>query len=412
MAGGYDVSGYHGFGIGPDDVWICKIDSNKNVVLSNCFGGSDIEDAYSIFRTADNSFIISADCRSTDGDVTCLPLSAQAWILKVDSLGLLRWQYCLGGVGTDHGQYAIEDHKNRILTLNSTIGNSNCTGLGSFDINFTILDSSGNDIFHKCLGGSSSDDPGKILLHDDGTISIIGTTSSNDLDVSGNNGGRDIWIVNLDSNYNVISQKCIGGSSNDNYSNIIQCRNGNYVIVGYTASTDINGIPINNHGIWDALVIETDSLWNVLWAQSYGGSQFDYATSVIESSTGSLYVSGYTNSVDGDVSSSHGDYDSWVFKLDPLNTSIGNTDFIWTSVFASVDLNNSMFNITLTSADSKALQLQLFNSIGQQIAEKSVLPVIGHNEFQIKANNVSSGIYYCLLHNEVGNKVVKCGIKK
>ena len=41
---------------------------------------------------------------------------------------------------------------------------------------------------------------------------LVGSTYSNDIDVSGNHGESDMWVIKIDTIGNINWQKCIGGS--------------------------------------------------------------------------------------------------------------------------------------------------------------------------------------------------------
>ena len=72
---------------------------------------------------------------------------------------------------------------------------------GSFPYSpdFWVLkaDSIGNFIWGKCIGGTGDDIAYDIKQTPDGGYVIAGTSSSNDGDVTGNNGGNDVWVVKL-----------------------------------------------------------------------------------------------------------------------------------------------------------------------------------------------------------------------
>ena len=52
--------------------------------------------------------------------------------------------------------------------------------------------------WQKCFGGTSVDEPDKIIRSNDGGYIIAGSTTSNNCDVNYNHGGRDIWILKTD----------------------------------------------------------------------------------------------------------------------------------------------------------------------------------------------------------------------
>src|SRR5205809_308804 len=64
-------------------------------------GGTDGEEAYSLQQTTDGGFIVAGRSNSNDGDVSGNHGNYDYWILKLDSLGDLIWQKSLGGSNDD-----------------------------------------------------------------------------------------------------------------------------------------------------------------------------------------------------------------------------------------------------------------------------------------------------------------------
>jgi len=80
--GGYIVAGYtNSFGAGDDDIWVLKLDSNGEVVWQKTYGGSGVDDAYSIQQTSDGGYILAGRTNSFGAG------GYDAWVLKLDSLG-------------------------------------------------------------------------------------------------------------------------------------------------------------------------------------------------------------------------------------------------------------------------------------------------------------------------------------
>jgi len=61
------------------------------------------------------------------------------------------------------------------------------------------LDSIGNIIWQKCLGGSADDEAFCIQQTSDSGFIVAGYTRSNNGDVTGNHGESDYWIVKFEA---------------------------------------------------------------------------------------------------------------------------------------------------------------------------------------------------------------------
>ncbi len=79
---------------------------------------------------------------------------------------------------------------------NGTTGQA-ASNHGSNDVFIVRTDSLGNYLWSQCYGGTGSDIGYSIALTPDGFPVFTGMTESNDGDVSGNHGGKDLWLVKL-----------------------------------------------------------------------------------------------------------------------------------------------------------------------------------------------------------------------
>ncbi|RAI75936.1 hypothetical protein HMF3257_20380 [Spirosoma telluris] len=184
------------------DVWVSKLNSDGNLTWYKFFGGNGQDYANSVKATPDGGYVVAGYTESADGpygDVRGVYHgNGDAWILKLSGTGDLLWQKTLGGSGKDNA-YAITPTS-------------------------------------------------------DGAYLVAGTTDSNDGDVSGNHGNNDAWLVKLNSSGEIINQKTYGGTGADEGKAITSTADGGYILVGSTTSN--NGDVSGNHGNQDAWVVK------------------------------------------------------------------------------------------------------------------------------------------------------------
>ncbi|MEO6668119.1 MAG: hypothetical protein ABIN36_01500 [Ferruginibacter sp.] len=193
---------------------------------------------------------------------------------------------------------------------------------------FFILLISGNCLFaqyplpgiqwQKYLGGSQIDKPTDILINPDGTSIVVGSSNSNDGDVTGHHGPTatsDGWVVKLDTAGNIIWQHSYGGTANDGFTTIISTTDNGFLCVGYTESND--GDVSGYHGGGDIWIVKINGAGTILWSRCYGGSKTDYVSDAVLND-GYYGIIGTSYSYDGDVLSGVNgrlDSDAWVFKI-------------------------------------------------------------------------------------------------
>lgn len=229
----------------------------------------------------------------------------------------IEWQKCLGGENNESGVITLTLDGGYIVAGYSESNDGNVIGNhGNSDVWVVKLDALGNTSWQKCLGGSNYDGANAVIQCRDSGYVVVGASESNDADVSGNHGGFDFWVVKLDALGNVSWQKSLGGSAFDAANSIIQTTEGGYVVVGVSESN--NGDISGNHGNYDAWIVKLDELGNISWQKSLGGSAFDAVYSIIQKQVGGYVVAGYTYSNNGDVNGNNGAHDFWIIELDTL----------------------------------------------------------------------------------------------
>ncbi|UAY52025.1 T9SS type A sorting domain-containing protein [Ferruginibacter albus] len=138
----------------------------------------------------------------------------------------------------------------------------------------------------------------------DGGCIVAGYANYNEDDVTGNHGGDDFWVVKLSFAGVIQWQQCYGGSYDDIAYSIQQTTDGGYIIAGSTLSSDgqVTGFHRNlQNPLWeDYWVVKIDSIGELQWQKTLGGTGFDEAYSVAQTLDGGYIVAGVSNSGDGD----------------------------------------------------------------------------------------------------------------
>ena len=131
-------------------------------------------------------------------------------------------------------------------------------------------------------------------------------------------GYGDIWMFKCDSAGNILWQNCYGGLGIDwSYGGSITS-DGGLIFTGYSTSND-SVFVISNHGQFDAWAAKVDSMGNLEWGKSIGGSLDEEGKDIKEIDINHYLLTGSTQSSDGDMpANNHGNKDIWVAKLEVL----------------------------------------------------------------------------------------------
>ncbi len=135
--------------------------------------------------------------------------------------------------------------------------------------------------FVRTYGGSKNESANAIVKTQDGGYAVFGYTQSNDGDIIDKQGGLfDYWLLKFDQTNNLQWQKTFGGSDDDRGTDIIETADGGFVIFGFSQSN--NGNVTENAGASDFWVIKLNALGVISWQKSYGFSGADDGISVIQ----------------------------------------------------------------------------------------------------------------------------------
>ena len=301
---------------GDYDYWVVKFDSIGDITWQKTFGGSNEDIAYSIQQTADEGYIVAGNSQSNDGDVSGNQGSSDFWVIKLTSAGVITWQKTFGGYSWDVASSIQQTLDGGYVVAGRSLSNNgDVTGNhGNEDYWVVKINSIGNIEWQKSLGGSGSEHAYSIQQTFEGGYIIAGFTLSNDGDVIGNHSSLgDFWIVKLTTIGDITWQKSLGGTGSESANQIQQTIDGGYIVVGWSDSND--GDVTGNHGGYDFWAVKLNDTGAITWQKSIGGSGWELASSIQQTTDGGYIIAGSTTSNDGDVTGYHGGGDLWMAKL-------------------------------------------------------------------------------------------------
>ena len=247
--------------------------------------------------------------------VFCFTLFAQ---INID------WQSNVGGSGADEMRTVLGTSDGGVLaggvSASGISGNKSVSSYGDNDYWVVKYNNAGGIEWQRAYGGSAGDFLTAMVETNDGGYLLGGSSSSG---ISGikteiNLGVTDYWLVRIDSIGNIVWQNTIGGSSSDAITHLANTPDGGFIVTGYSFSNISGDKTENGHNFSaDYWILKIDSLGAIQWQNTIGGNGSDLPLSAYSNADGTCIVAGYSSSgATGDKTEANlGGFDFWILKL-------------------------------------------------------------------------------------------------
>jgi len=212
--------------------------------------------------------------------------------LIVNKTKVQTWQKTFGGKNDDEANSIQQTTDGGYIVAGST----ESLGTGGKDVYILKLNSKGDLEWQKTFGGEDYDGATSIQQTTDGGYIVAGWTESF------SSGGTDGYILKLNSNGGVEWQKTFGGKYNDEAYSIQQTTDGGYIVAGETYSFETGGY-------YDVYILKLNSKGEIEWQKTFGGKYIDEAYSIQQTADGGYIVAGVTGSF------GFGEQDAYILKL-------------------------------------------------------------------------------------------------
>jgi hypothetical protein len=294
---------------------------------STYLGGSNNDYGNAIAVDGYGNVYVTGNTYSTDFP-TVSPLQAakhsgwDAFVAKLNPSGTaLVYSTYLGGAGTDYSEGIAVDASGNAYVIGFTTSPNfptanplQPTNHGAGDAFVAKLNASGSALVYSTyLGGTARDHGRSIAVDGTGNAYVTGYTASVNFPTANplqpaNHGGPswcpcDGFVAKLNAKGSaLIYSTYLGGSSDDGPHGIAVDGFGNAYVTGETYSTDfptVNPIQPALHGNQDVFVFKLNASGSALVYSTYlGGKQADFGYDIAVNSSGSAYVTGFTESAD------------------------------------------------------------------------------------------------------------------
>lgn len=336
---------------GFQNMFITKTDPLGRLIWAKCFGNNSYYNVPNIITSDSTGNIYMAGRFGGTADLAPgVPVASftssggtnpDMFICKMDSSANLIWIRTFGSTGLDEAFALTTDKNGNVFTTGRFSGITDfdpgaavysLTAINS-EIFISKLNTNGNFVWAKSMGGINNDIAYGIALDDSANVYTTGTFENKaDFDPSAatvyltDKGSRDAFISKLDSNGNFVWVKQLSASDGETGRRIVCDKSGDIIIAGFS-NNDMDFDPgagtyflkLSHKGSSNYFLLKLNRNGNFAWAgllghNSYGSTGVENLDIALDSAD-NIYVTAFY----GDSS----DFDPDTLKVYELNTKGG-----------------------------------------------------------------------------------------
>ncbi len=191
---------------GDYDIFLAKYNAAAEPLWSRSLGAGNTDVGYSLGIDPSGNVFVTGFFVGTVNFGTKVCASAggpDIFLAKYDANGSQLWAECFGGTGTDSGQSLVADAFGNVFVTGilsgvASLGGSDLTSAGSYDIFLAKYGSDGGHAWSKRFGGTGTDYGESLAATVSGSVSLTGVfqnTVSFGGDDLASAGGHDIFLA-------------------------------------------------------------------------------------------------------------------------------------------------------------------------------------------------------------------------
>ncbi len=286
------------------------------VEWSSYLGGSAVDVGNGIALDGQGNCWVAGKTATTDlasagFDTTYNGGSVDGFVAKIGADGALAWSSYLGGNGADNAYTLATDGQGNAWVAGVT--NSTDLAGGGFDTSYNggirdgfvaKINADGTLAWVSYLGGSVDDEGLRLAIDGAGNAWVTGYTSSSDLASGGfdstyNGGSYDGFVAKINANGMLAWSSYLGGSGDDEVTDIAIDGGGNAWVTGSTTSPGwtSGGFDTTFRGLGEGFVAKINAGGALAWSSYLPLGGTDYGNAIAIDHGGNAWVVGQSGSL-------------------------------------------------------------------------------------------------------------------
>jgi hypothetical protein len=276
------------------DTVVLGLSTDGNVIWATVFSGSDTIEGRGVAMRADNTAVVTGHfgrfasttggTASFGGTVFTSAGYHDIFVICLSTGGSMMWAKQFGGLSDDKGFGIATRADGTIVVTGSfqhgiTFGGTTLAPVGSADCYVVSLDTDGNVVWAKSLGGSGFDYGYGIATRNDGTAVVMGAYNF------------DIYVFSVNADGSVAWSKQFSASEGRGATVLAD---GTAVVAGYFQGTvNFGGTTLSSTaGERSSVFIRLNADGSTAWAKAFGGSGSDEGCVVATHTDGTVVAVG------------------------------------------------------------------------------------------------------------------------
>ncbi len=232
---------FEGLTVQVTDGVLLKYGADGEVQWKAKIGGSSHDEISALDADDAGNIYVAARGQSADGDFNGSHGAYDVLIAKLSSSGAKSWVKLIGGSKSEEVNELVANKVGCLFAgYYASSDGSFALNRGSSDAFFGFCGAENGTLsFLNTYGGFKADRFNAVTTTSFG-YALVGISSSDNRDFAalGNTGGTDGFILSIDTKGNVLHTKALGGSGDDSCNDICRLSGNTYIIVGETRMTD------------------------------------------------------------------------------------------------------------------------------------------------------------------------------
>lgn len=298
--------------IGADDIWIIKLNKSGETVWQQNYGGTATDEVGDIIELSNGGFLVAGTSNSNDGDVIGDYGEYDGFVLILNEKGEKVISRNIGGTKDDYLTSAVQLPDGSFVLAGHTKsddydmeGNTNKNLPEGFLI---AMDTNGTIKWMKFVSNRIN----QLKLTKDGRLMAAGTIQN--INKTDNEDDEfDAWIAEFKNNGSIVWEKRIEGQGNQELTAIIQTADSGYLACGYSVAEKMG--EAKGKGKQDLWLVKLNAKREISNQYLLGGKENDRAVGLLQMKDGNYIILGESESSNGDIKESFGDADIWLAEL-------------------------------------------------------------------------------------------------